>query len=236
MACVFLLGPKTSYGQSEQNPAFWMQLLLFMKATGSKVSWHDPTVEVNKSRYLCASDWRVWVRFMMSFLINGVGFHILVHALPIQVAGQSSLTGVVFRAVGMLYLVDLDDTPGYTLTFTDADDEQVKEAKEGVTGTDDEDDHDGSEAIPETMAAEAERIIQEARDKLDALAAGVRGGNGRVINLPGGMALAAAGGVGGASALNKRKDNKEKTETDTNERVEEGPTENQCTEAAKISA
>jgi len=44
---------------------------------------------------------------IMSFLINGVGFHILIHALPVQVAGQSSLTGVVFRSVGLVYIVDL---------------------------------------------------------------------------------------------------------------------------------
>lgn len=53
----------------------------------------------------------------MSFLVNGVGFHILVHALPIQVAAQSTLTSVALRAVGMMYLADLDDTPGYTLTI-----------------------------------------------------------------------------------------------------------------------
>jgi hypothetical protein len=52
----------------------------------------------------------------MSFLINGVGYHILVHALPIQIAQQGSLTGVVQRAAGMMLLVDMDDTPGYKLT------------------------------------------------------------------------------------------------------------------------
>jgi len=223
MACVFLLGPKTSFGQSEQNPAFWMQLLLFMKATGSKVSWHDPTVDQPKFRYLSAGDWRVWVRFFMSFVINGVGFHILVHALPIQVAGQSSLTGVVFRAVGMLYLVDLDDTPGYTLTFTDAEDEMAKKVEDSGNDTDEahEDSPRDADRIPDTLQGEAERIIQEARAKLDALAAGASltgyGGEGRLINLSGGMALAAAGGVAGASAANKqrsRKENKEKDDGD----------------------
>ena len=220
MACVFLLGPKTSYGQSEQNPAFWMQLLLFMKATGSKVSWHDPTVDQPKFRYLTAGDWRGWVRFMMSFVINGVGFHILVHALPLQVAGQNSLTGVVFRAVGMLYLVDLDDTPGYTLTFTDAEDEAAKKLDDSTD--EGQDSPVDSDRIPETLQGEAERIIQEARAKLDALAAGasVSGygggdGNGRLINLSGGMALAAAGGVAGASTANKQKNKKEEdTEND----------------------
>merc|ERR1719491_1444691 len=79
---------------------------------------------------LHAGDIRVMLRFFLSFLINGVGFHILVHALPLQVAAQSSLTGVVFRAVGMMYLVDLDDTPGYKLTITKAGSENVKDSEE----------------------------------------------------------------------------------------------------------
>ena len=32
------------------------------------------------------------------------------HALPIMVAAQGTFTGVVARAVGMLYMVDLDKT------------------------------------------------------------------------------------------------------------------------------
>ena len=60
---------------------------------------------------------RIWARFLMSFLINGIGYHVLVHALPLQGAQQSSLTSFVLRSVGMIYLVDLDDTPGYKLTI-----------------------------------------------------------------------------------------------------------------------
>jgi hypothetical protein len=37
--------------------------------------------------------------------------------LPIQVAGQANAIGIVFRAVGMIYLVDLDDTPGNVMTL-----------------------------------------------------------------------------------------------------------------------
>jgi len=116
MANVYLLGPKTAFGQSEQNPAYWLQLLLFAKQTGTQCTWYDPVKDQACARHLKLGDYRIWIRFIMSFLINGVGFHILVHALPIQVAGQSSLTGVVFRAVGMMYLVDLDDTPGFKLS------------------------------------------------------------------------------------------------------------------------
>lgn len=97
--------------------------------------------------------------------INGIGFHILVFALPIQIAAQSSLTGVVFRAVGMLYLVDLDDSPGYTLTFVDND------FKEGEYEEKKEPDETTGLLKKATLAADAKAIIKEAQDKLDALAA-----------------------------------------------------------------
>jgi len=100
MACVYLLGPKTNFGQSEQNPSYWLYLLLAAKQTGAKCSWYDPVADKTFEKYLSPNDWTIWARFFMSFMINGVGFHILVHALPIQVAGQSTLIGVVFRAVG----------------------------------------------------------------------------------------------------------------------------------------
>lgn len=83
MACVFMLGPKTNFGQSEQDPAFWLQLLLVAKQR-SKCTWFEPMTNETESRILHPSDWRIWFRFFLSFLINGVGFHILVHALPIQ--------------------------------------------------------------------------------------------------------------------------------------------------------
>ena len=119
MACVYILGPKTSFGQSEQNPAYWLQLLMISKKVGAKCTWYDPVANITKERYLRSNDSHIWGRFFMSYLINGVGFHILVHALPIQVAYQSTLTGVVLRAVGMMYLVDLDDTSGYTLKLVE---------------------------------------------------------------------------------------------------------------------
>ena len=84
MACVYLLGPKTAFGQSEQNPAYWIQLLIAAKQTGAKITWYDPVSNRTKERLLARDDLRVWARFFMSYLINGVGFHILVHALPIQ--------------------------------------------------------------------------------------------------------------------------------------------------------
>lgn len=108
----------------------------------------------------------------MSYLINGVGFHILVHALPIQVAAQSSFTSVVFRAVGMMYLVDLDDTPGYTLTIVQQQDDK-EDTKEDKKPSKPETPAPSATAMsaPE-ISAEASKIIEEARAKLDALARG----------------------------------------------------------------
>jgi hypothetical protein len=117
---VYLLGPKCSFGTSEQNPHFWMQFLISAKHTGAQVTWRDPLYNTECHRVLRPNDAVLWCRFCASHLINGFGFHILVHALPIQVAGQSSLTSVVFRAVGMLYLVDLDDAPGTKLTIQES--------------------------------------------------------------------------------------------------------------------
>mmetsp|Transcript_32430 Transcript_32430/g.38752 ORF Transcript_32430/g.38752 Transcript_32430/m.38752 type:complete len:372 (+) Transcript_32430:71-1186(+) len=119
MALVFQLGPKTKFGESEQNPYYWLRLFLVLKKEETWISWNNDMKGIDEDNKLHAGDIRVWIRYFMSFLINGVGFHILVHALPLQVASQSSLTGVVFRAIGMMYLVDLDDTPGYTLTIND---------------------------------------------------------------------------------------------------------------------
>jgi hypothetical protein len=184
MACVFLLGPKTVYGQSEQNPAFWLQLLLFAK-NRTECTWNDPNKEKMGSRILQPSDFRLWIRFLMSFMINGIGFHILVHALPIQVAAQSSLTGVVFRAVGMMYLVDLDDTPGYRLTLvekkdTEADKPEPGEAAEPAALT------EGATAVL------AQQIIDDARAQLDALAAGQDYGDyGKKMRMNGALAFAA---------------------------------------------
>jgi len=190
MACVYLLGPKTAFGQSEQNPAYWIQLLIAAKHSGAKVTWFDPVASKEKERNLSPNDVRLWFRFFMSYLINGVGFHVLVHALPVQVASQSSLTGVVFRAVGMMYLVDLDDTAGYALTIS----EEPLESDEKVDDTGDAekpsvftsfsslpisaDASPGSNGQPfssvraNEMAVEAEKIIQEAKAKLDALSRG----------------------------------------------------------------
>ena len=58
MACVFQLGPKTKYGESEQNPAYWLHLLLTAKENGAKVNWYDPVKDQVQERPLTTGDWR----------------------------------------------------------------------------------------------------------------------------------------------------------------------------------
>ena len=117
MACVFYIGPRNSFGQKEQNPTFWLKLFLMTKegSSSSVLTWTDSITHQSHALALRPTD--VWLRFFQSFLVNGVGFHFLLHVLPIQVAGQSTIIGVVFRAIGMIYLADLDDTTGPTLTL-----------------------------------------------------------------------------------------------------------------------
>ena len=117
MSIVYLVGPKTSFGQSKENPHYWVQLLLIAKLTGATCSWHNPVEGIDKTIQLRPGDRRIWIRFVLSFLINGYAFHVLVHLLPIQVASESSWTSVVFRNVGMMFLIDMDATPSVTLTL-----------------------------------------------------------------------------------------------------------------------
>jgi hypothetical protein len=117
MACVFYIGPRNAYGQKEQNPTFWLKLFLLTKQP-SRVSWTDSVTGQMDSFVLHSNDWRIWLRFILSFVVNGIGFHFLLHVLPIQVAGQSTIIGVVFRAIGMIYLADLDDCTGSPMTVS----------------------------------------------------------------------------------------------------------------------
>jgi len=155
LALTYLLGPKTSYGSSEQNAGFWLRLLLTTKSTGAVVSWYDPVKECNLRYSVSSRDWRLWLRFFMSFLVNGVGFHVLVHALPIQVAAQSTFLMICFRSLGMVHLVDMDDTTGYKL--------RLESSQKG-----DSDEKEKNE--DEDLAVQAQKIIDEAKAKLDALA------------------------------------------------------------------
>ena len=138
MSIVYLVGPKTSFGQSKENPHYWVQLLLIAKLTGATCSWNNPVEGIDKTIQLRPGDRRIWIRFVLSFLINGYAFHVLVHLLPIQVASESSWTGVVFRNVGMMFLIDMDATPSVTLTlheYLDDDNHDEDTAHQSMLGT-----------------------------------------------------------------------------------------------------
>jgi len=175
MASVYMLGPNSHFGQSEQNPAYWLRLLLATKGDNVELSWTpDPgskstgKIDISSGREMYV----IWFRFFQSYLINGVAYHILVHALPIQVAYQSSLTSVVFRAVGMMYLVDLDDTPGPALSIhqkketeggTNAKETPVEEPTTGNFNPNQDIAH---------LSEAAQEILNEARLKLEMLGKG----------------------------------------------------------------
>jgi hypothetical protein len=156
-----------------------MHLLIAAKKTGARITWFDPVENRTMTRTISPGDLRVWVRFVMSFIVNGVAFHILVHALPIQIAAQSTLTGVVIRALGMVYLVDLDDTSGYTMTIVEEDEKQKKKGKDAKSAKEDATNNGFNSYTPPTQpppppdtsafADETRRIIAEAQAKLDAL-------------------------------------------------------------------
>jgi len=120
MSCVFYVGPRNSYGKKEINPTFWLKLLLLTKESPSLTfRWHDEDSDQDRTLTIHGTV-SIWFRFTMSAVVNGAGFLFLLHVLPIQVAGQANAIGVVFRAVGMIYLVDLDDTVGNILTLVDS--------------------------------------------------------------------------------------------------------------------
>lgn len=178
MACVFYVGPSNSYGQKEQNPTFWLKLFLLTKESSKTFWWRDKSTDHVNLVFLEKADWRIWARFLMSFIINGFGFHFLIHMLPIQVASQSSAMGVVFRAVGMIYLTDLDDAVGNTMTLiveqNDKVDVESNENRQHASEGSDKDYGSNSTAARKELDAETKMIIDESvqnfRTKLETLA------------------------------------------------------------------
>lgn len=86
-----------------------------------------------------------------------------------MVAAQGTFTGVVARAVGMLYIVDLDDTNEvHEMTI-------VPLGPDPCDTVDEDEDfekfHESLTKVDNSLDQEAEMIIQEAAAKLEALAA-----------------------------------------------------------------
>lgn len=73
MACVFMLGPRSAFGQSAQNPAYWINLLVSTKLKGAKLTWFDPIKNKHYEHFLRQNDPIIWFRFWLSFLVNGLG-------------------------------------------------------------------------------------------------------------------------------------------------------------------
>jgi hypothetical protein len=157
LALVFMLGPKTNYGSSEQNTSFWLRILLTTQQTGAHVSWNDPKRGKRMHYSLVHNSWRLWIRFIMSTIVNGIGFHVLIHSLPIQISSQGGFTMVVCRSVGMMSLVDLDDTIGYTLTLAHSGEETVTAQDSSAVPVDDD------------VDIAIKKVIEDAKMKLDAL-------------------------------------------------------------------
>ena len=175
MSVVYLVGPKTNFGQSKENPHYWVQLLLIAKLTGATCKWHNPVKGIDNSIQLRPGDKRIWLRFFLSFIVNGWGFHVLVHLLPIQVAAESSFTGVVFRAVGMMYLIDMDNTPSVTLTLHEGLDGDKKQQQ--VSGDKNENDESKADNLLEALRRESSLMqskILEMQQLQDSLAFSIR--------------------------------------------------------------
>ena len=94
----------------------------------------------------------------------------MVHALPIQVAAQSTFGGVVGRAVGMMYIVDLDNTRDvFDMTLIPAGEEENEKFEKIVsmedTAASDESYSDFLKSMQNNddyLTQETERIIEEA--------------------------------------------------------------------------
>jgi hypothetical protein len=173
MACVFYVGPRNSFGQKEQNPTFWLKLFLLTKESSMTFSWHDAVTNQTKTLVLASHDWRIWARFVLSFLINGIGFHFLLHVLPIQVASQTSIMNVVVRAVGMIYLADLDDIAGNTMTVVSRGDERNgAETGYGCEDTSTAADVISAKELDTERQMLVEESVKEFRAKLEALMSG----------------------------------------------------------------
>jgi hypothetical protein len=87
-----------------------MQLLIAARTPGATYTWYDPVNRESHTRRL-GGTWLSWLRilvpFFMSFLINAIGYNLLLLSIPVQVSATSTIKGIAGRAKGILWLVDL---------------------------------------------------------------------------------------------------------------------------------
>ncbi|CAJ1932031.1 unnamed protein product [Cylindrotheca closterium] len=164
MTCVYYVGPTNSYGSKELNPTFWLKLFL-MNKNRVMFEWEDLGGSgEERTLELEAKHWTLWVRFAMSFLVNEVGFTMLLYVLPVKVAGQATIMGVVFQALGMVYLVDLDNCTGNVLTLVESTHKNNKEST-----TNGSHDYGSSYQMDEKQfEAEKQKIIRQAMKDVEA--------------------------------------------------------------------
>jgi len=115
---VYLLGPNGGFGKSQQDPGFWLVALLSVKNdAGSSYSWKSVRGlasfgEQNVVIQCSKNDIRIWFRLLVDTIINGFGYRVLFHSLPILLASRPTVRLVVFIAIGVLYIARLDDAHG----------------------------------------------------------------------------------------------------------------------------
>jgi len=118
---VYLMGPSGGFGSSQQNPSFWLVALLAVKKSeGAKFSWIPERGLASlgggkERRQFCQcsqNDTRLWARLFVDTIINGFGYRVLFHSLPILLAARPNVNLVIFVAVGVLYITKLDDSHG----------------------------------------------------------------------------------------------------------------------------
>jgi len=133
---VYILGPGNNFGNSQQNPAFWLAVLLANKRGKSTISWREQHGLGMAGGHFTVSAWkrhdyRMWCRFICSTWVNGFCFRLLLHSLPIQLATKPNLLSVIRQSLGVIWIAGLDDAPkGIKLTVEEL-------YKKDTTGSDD---------------------------------------------------------------------------------------------------
>jgi len=144
--CVYLLGPGNGFGQNHQDPVYWLAVLLASK-NGGMFTWQSPnglgmTGGQEMSCRIRKDDWRLWMRLFITTIINGFGFRVLLHSLPIQLASKKIFVTVIRQALGVTYIAKLDDAAGYTLTLRENPPAKGKGSAEEDEDDDEEDNDD----------------------------------------------------------------------------------------------
>jgi len=177
MVLVYKLGPRGKFGNSPQDPAYWLQLLLCVKNDTSTLTWYDHVKHKTATTKLFKPN--VFVRFCMSTSINGFAFRLLLHSLPIQTSNRNTLISVVLSGLFMIFLIDLDDTHCFPITVSHPN-EKSEDEKNKIRNSDENSDEQEQAPLNTNsneiniqavanVSEEIEKILDEARAKIDLL-------------------------------------------------------------------